>query len=140
MKHVYCPSCSAVNRVDPDRLAKAVCGKCAKPLTGGVLHLNATTLDGLLARDELPLVVDFWAPWCGPCRQMAPAFEQAAGLMGPGVRFGKVDTEAEQALGARFAVQSIPTVALFVGGREVDRIMGARGASDIVNWVKQRLG
>ncbi len=140
MKHLLCPSCSAVNRVDPDRLAKAVCGKCAKPLTGGVLHLDAPTMDALLARDELPLVVDFWAPWCGPCRMMAPAFEEAAGLLGPGVRLGKVDTEAEKALGARFRIQSIPTVALFVAGREVDRIMGARSARDIAAWVRQHLG
>jgi len=140
MKHLVCPSCTAVNRVDPARLAKAVCGKCAKPLAGGVLHLNAPTLDALLARDELPLLVDFWAPWCGPCKSMAPAFEQAAGILGPGVRLGKVDTQAEQALGARFRIQSIPTLALFVGGREVDRIMGARPAQEIVNWVRQHLG
>jgi thioredoxin 2 len=129
-----------VNRVDESRLEKAVCGKCARPLAGGVLHLDGPLLDGLLAKDGLPLLVDFWAPWCGPCKMMAPAFEEAARLLGPGVRLGKVDTQAEQALGARFLVQSIPTLVLFAGGREVDRISGAMPARDIVQWAKSRLG
>jgi len=141
MKHLICPSCHAVNRADENRLAQAVCGKCSKPLLGGgVLHLDAPLLDRLLARDELPLLVDFWAPWCGPCKMMAPAFEEAARLLGPGVRLGKVDTEREKALGARFQVQSIPTLALFKGGREVDRMSGAMPAKDIVAWTRSRLG
>ena len=130
----------AVNRADETRLQNAVCGKCAAPLAGGgVLHLNGPLLDRLLTRDGLPLLVDFWAPWCGPCRTMAPAFEKAATLLAPGVRLGKVDTEREQALGARFQVQSIPTLALFRAGRELDRLMGARPAQDIVAWVQARL-
>lgn len=140
MEHLVCPTCHAVNRADPDRLGGAVCGKCARPLAGGVLHLDAPLLDRLFAKDSLPLLVDFWAPWCGPCRTMAPAFDEAARLLGPGLRLGKVDTEAHPALGARFLVRSIPTLILFRGGRELDRLMGARPASDIAAWARQRLG
>ena len=140
MKHILCPDCHAVNRVDDARLGQAVCGKCAKPLVGGVLHLDAPLLQNLLTRDGLPLLVDFWAPWCGPCRMMAPAFEEAARLLAPGVRLGKVDTEQEQALGARFQVQSIPTLVLFQNGREIARLPGARPAKEIVDWTRSHLG
>ncbi|MBA4358211.1 MAG: thioredoxin TrxC [Desulfovibrio sp.] len=141
MKQLVCPSCHALNRADEARLGQAVCGACAKPLAeGGVLHLDAPLLDRLLAKDGLPLLVDFWAPWCGPCKKMAPAFEEAARLLAPGVRLGKVDTEGEKGLGARFQVQSIPTLVLFRGGRELARVSGARPASEINAWTRGQLG
>jgi thioredoxin len=139
MKNLLCPNCRVVNRVDEARLGQAVCGKCAQPLVGGVLHLDGPLLESLLTRDGLPLLVDFWAPWCGPCRMMAPAFEEAAKLLAPGVRLGKLNTEEQQALGARFQVQSIPTLILFQNGREVDRLPGARPAREIVDWTRGRL-
>jgi thioredoxin 2 len=139
MKNILCPACHAVNRADENRLALAVCSKCAQPLTGGVLHLDAALLNNLLTRDGLPLLVDFWAPWCGPCKMMAPAFEEAAKLLPPGVRLGKLNTEDEQAMGARFQVQSIPTLILFREGREIARLPGARPAREIVEWTQSRL-
>lgn len=95
--------------------------------------------DVLQASQKVPVLVDFWAPWCGPCRQMAPGYEQAAKQLEPQVRVVKVDTEANQNLGARFNIRSIPTLALFVGGREVARQAGAMGAADIVRWTQSNL-
>ena len=135
---VTCPHCLRKNRVPADRLQDgARCGGCKQALfTARPLILDAAGLEAHLGGD-LPLVVDFWAPWCGPCRQFAPVFEQAAGQLGPGMRLGKVDTEAEPALAQRFGIRSIPTLVAFRQGREVARIAGALPLAQFLQWARQ---
>jgi thioredoxin 2 len=140
--HVVCPHCHAVNRVPAERLGQAPqCGQCHRPLFDGhPVELDTASFQRHVERSDIPLLVDFWAPWCAPCRMMAPQFVQAAALLEPGVRLAKVNTEAEQVLGARHGIRSIPTLALFRGGREMARQAGAMGAQEIVRWVRGQLG
>lgn len=138
---VACPHCAALNRVPRERLAQAPqCGQCHRALFAGKpVALTADGFDRHATRSELPLVVDFWAPWCAPCLAMAPQFEAAAATLEPLVRLAKVDTEAEPALGARFGIRSIPTLVLLHGGRELARQAGAMGTAQIVAWVRTQL-
>ena len=139
--HVVCPHCHTTNRLRQADFAKAPdCGNCHKALfTGHPASLDEAAFERHLGRNDIPVLVDFWAPWCGPCRQMAPALEQAAAQLEPKVRVAKVNTDEAQSLGARFNIRSIPTLALFVNGREVARQAGAMGTADIVRWTESRV-
>ena len=136
--HIVCPNCSAVNRLPAERLDRnPKCGKCGDRLfTGKPADLTDANFQQHVSRSDVPIVVDFWAPWCGPCKMMAPAFEQAAAELEPTVRLAKLNTESEQGTAARFNIRSIPTLALFRNGREIARQPGAMGAGDIVHWVR----
>lgn len=137
-QHVVCPHCQAQNRLPAARLGNGPkCGRCHKALfLGRPVELNAAAFDKHLRSSDLPLLVDFWAPWCGPCRTMAPQFEEAAKSLEPSVRLAKVNTETEQSLGARFGIRSIPTLKLFHKGREVATQAGAMDANGIVRWTR----
>lgn len=141
MSEIVCPTCAAVNRVAPEKpAAEAKCGKCHEPLfTGQPIALTDQSFARHISRNSIPVVVDFWADWCGPCKVMAPEFEKAAHSLEPGVRFAKLDTEAAQDAAARLNIRSIPTMILFQGGREIARQSGAMPAGHIIQWVRETM-
>jgi len=139
MKHVVCGHCAAINRIPADREAVAAkCGKCGhKVFEGKPVNLSSSSFDRHIGRSDIPVVVDFWADWCGPCKMMAPAYNQAAGELEPDFRLAKLDTEAAKDIAARFNIRSIPTLVVFKSGKEVARQAGAMPAPQMMAWIRQ---
>ena len=136
-QHIVCPHCHTVNRLSSERLPQPPrCGQCKEPLfTGHPLELTGRSFQKHIERNVIPVVVDFWAAWCGPCKMMASSYAQAAATLEPKVRLAKLNTEQEQGIAAQFNIRSIPTLVIFKAGREIDRKSGAMSATDIVRWI-----
>lgn len=140
-KHVVCPSCNAVNRIPAAKMAAGpACGKCHKALFNRhPVTLHSGNFQKYISRNDIPVVVDFWAPWCGPCKMMAPAFERVCAELEPHVRLAKLNTEDEQTIAGQFGIRSIPTLVIFKNGREVARQAGAMNEAGIKSWVANHI-
>lgn len=138
---IMCPSCGGLNRVPDEKLStQPTCGKCKSTLfTGSPIEMTGEQFLRALQKTDQPLVVDFWAPWCGPCKSFAPTYSKAAAQMEPKARFIKINTEVEQQIGAQFNIRSIPTLAIFKNGKEVNRVSGAMDLSGFTQWVNQNI-
>ncbi|MFP6681375.1 MAG: thioredoxin TrxC [Gammaproteobacteria bacterium] len=139
--HIPCNHCNSINRVPDERLTDGPkCGKCeAALLPGSPVELTGTNFVNLTGKSDLPVVVDFWAPWCGPCKMMAPAFEQAAAKFETDAMLAKVNTENEPELSSQYNIRSIPTLIVFKHGRETDRQAGAMDLENLQRFIEQHL-
>jgi len=139
-KHIVCPHCSAVNRIPANRLAdNPKCGKCKEPLfTGHPVELTDQNFAKFIAKSDVPVVVDFWAEWCGPCKMMAPAFAEASAQLEPNVILAKLNTEVAQQTAAQFGIRSIPSIIMFKNGKEVSRQAGALNTQQIIQWANSQ--
>lgn len=137
---VVCPHCSKVNRVPAAKLEQhPICGNCKGEIFNEApLESDVEQFEKHVSRNDIPVLVDFWAPWCGPCQAMAPSFAQAAEQLEPGIRLIKVNTESNPQVAAQYAIRSIPTMVLFKGGKEVARQSGAMNATSIVSWARAK--